>query len=116
MGDHFPALGVGKQWTPNTIKAWFSLLGNTMTHYHTDDPALVYGTDEVGCNPADGQKERVIGARKNGPQYQQRDGVRENITVIVTICADGTSTPPAVIFEGQAYQVLRKQNNPANAL
>lgn len=143
LGDQFSALGVGKQWTnrfvekysarvktswsstldtkrgravnPNTIKAWFTLLGDTMTHYHIDDAALVYGTDEVGCNPADGRKERVIGARKNGPQYQQRDGVRENITVIETICADGTSTPPAVIFKGQAYQVSWKQNNPANA-
>jgi hypothetical protein len=40
-----------------------------------------------------------------GPQYQQGDGDRENITVLVTICEDGESTPPAVIFKGNAYQV-----------
>jgi hypothetical protein len=74
-----------------------------------------YGSDEIGCNPAEGRKERVMGSRKPGPQYQQRDGNRENVTVIVTICADGTSTPPAVIFKGQGYQVKWKQNNPADA-
>jgi len=56
-----------------------------------------------------------MGARKAGPQYPQRGGNRENITVIVTICADGTTTPPAVIFKGQAFQVKWKQDNPANA-
>jgi hypothetical protein len=47
--------------------------------------------------------------------YQQRGGTRENITIIVTICADGTSTPPAVIFKGNAYQVKWGENNPLNA-
>lgn len=143
LGDKFPALGVGKQWTnrfvekystriktswsttldtkrgravnPNTVDAWFSLLGDTMTHYEIKDPAQIHGTDEIGVNPAEGRTEKVIGARKKGPQYQQRDGTRENITVIVTICADGTATPPAVIFKGNAYQVSWKQDNPADA-
>ena len=52
-----------------------------------------------------GEHEHVFGARKKAAPYQQRGGTRENITVIVTICADGTSTPPAVIFKGNAYQV-----------
>jgi hypothetical protein len=56
-----------------------------------------------------------MGGQKKGPQYQQIGGDHENITVIVTICADGTSTPPAVIFMGKGYQVNWKQDNPANA-
>ena len=39
----------------------------------------------------------------------------ENITVIVTICADGTSLPPAVLFKGQAFQVKWAQDNPTKA-
>ena len=46
----------------------------------------------------------VFGARQKAAPYQQRSGTRENITVIVTICADGTSMPLAVIFKGKAYQ------------
>jgi hypothetical protein len=142
LGDKFPQLGVGKQWSnrfiekysdsikmswstpleskrgravnPHTARAWFSLLEKTVTDYKVEEECT-YGTDEVGCNPAEGQKERVMEGWKSGPQYQQRDGDRENITVIVTVCADGTSTPPAVIFKGQGFQVKWKQNNPANA-
>ncbi|KIJ17303.1 hypothetical protein PAXINDRAFT_162195 [Paxillus involutus ATCC 200175] len=58
-----------------------------------------YGVDEMGCQPAGGEREYVIGAWKTGPQYQQRSGSRENITNIVTICTDGTATSPAVIFK-----------------
>ena len=50
-----------------------------------------------------GQKEHVMGGHKPGPQYQQHDGNWENITIIVTFCTDGTSTPPAMIFKGKGY-------------
>lgn len=69
----------------------------------------------MGIQAQAGERERVFGARKAAPQYQQRDGTRENITVLVTICADGTSQAPAVIFKGSAYQVKWQQNNPLNA-
>lgn len=142
LDKHFLALGVGKQWThrfvekhsnhikmswstpletkrgravnPHTIKAWFDILHETVEKYGiTAD--ITFGSDEIGSSPADGRKERVMGSRKPAPQYQQRDGSRENITVIVTICADGTAIPPAVILKGQCYQVKWKQDNPAHA-
>ena len=40
---------------------------------------------------------------------------RENITVVVSIAADGSSIPPAVIFKGQAFLPQWKQDNPLNA-
>lgn len=142
LGDEFPALGVGKKWTqrfiekysrdikmswstpleskrgravnPHTMSAYFALLKDTITKYSiTED--CTYGTDEIGCTPSEGQKERVMGGRKAGPQYQQQGGDRENTTVIVTVCADGTSIPPAVIFKGKGFQVKWKQDNPSNA-
>ena len=57
-----------------------------------------------------------MGGHKVGPQYQQQGGDCENTTVIVTVCTDGTSMPPAVIFKGKGYQVKWKQGNPANAM
>jgi hypothetical protein len=55
-----------------------------------------------------------MGGHKPGPQYQQGYGNQENITVIVTVCADGTSTPPSMISKGKGYQTKWKQDNPAN--
>ena len=75
-----------------------------------------YGSDEVGIQAQGGaEREYVFGPRTKAAPYQQRSGTRENITTIVTICADGTSTPPAVIFKGSAYQVKWGESNPLNA-
>lgn len=104
----------GRAVNENTIAAWFGLLKGTKDEFDIEKECT-YGTDEIGVNSSEGRKERVMGSRKPGPQYQQRDGIRENITVIVTVCADGTTTPPAVIYKGQGYQVKWKQDNPANA-
>ncbi|THU81345.1 hypothetical protein K435DRAFT_785051 [Dendrothele bispora CBS 962.96] len=79
------------------------------------DPELVYGCDEVGFMPSRGSKRRVIGARNRSIQHQQGDGGRENTTVIVTICADGTATKPTVIFKGSAFNLNWNQENPAQA-
>ncbi|KZP28033.1 CENP-B protein, partial [Athelia psychrophila] len=75
-----------------------------------------YGVDETGIQPGGGTRERVIGTKGKKVQHQQRDGNRENITVIVSICADGTSLPPAVIFKGLAFQLKWEQDNPLNAV
>jgi hypothetical protein len=143
LGAEFPAKGVGLNWTyrfsqkyaerikisrsrpledkrgravnPHTNKAWWKLLGETIDKYNIT-PCNIYGTDEVGIQTqGGGEREHVFGPRTKAAPYQQRSGTRENITVIVTICADGTTTPPAVIFKGSAYQVSWGENNPFNA-
>jgi hypothetical protein len=64
----------------------------------------------------DGECECVATSQDHaGPQYQQHAGTRENTTVLMTICADGTALPPAVVFKGQAYQVSWGDDNPLNA-
>ncbi|SJL16830.1 uncharacterized protein ARMOST_20359 [Armillaria ostoyae] len=132
LGDHFLIGGVGKKWThrflekysdrikmtwstpleekqgcavnPHTNEAWFTMLGEVIKKYDIAEE-LTYRTDEIGCSESTGQRDRVMGAHDRRPHYQQIGGSRENIMIIVTICADGTSTPPAVIFKGRAYQV-----------
>jgi hypothetical protein len=144
LGNTFPAKGVGENWTyrfsqrngerikmsrsrpledkrgrganPHTNKAWWTLLGPDTIEKFNIKPQNMYGSDEVGVQAqGGGEREHVFGARKKAAPYQQRGGTRENITVIVTICADGTSTPPAVIFKGSAYQVKWGDDNPLNA-
>lgn len=105
----------GRAANPHTNDAWWKLLGETITKYNIK-PENIYGSDEVGIQAqGGGEREYVFGARRKGTPYQQRAGTRDNITVIVTICADGTSTPPAVIFKGNAYQVKWGEDNPLNA-
>ena len=77
---------------------------------------LIWGTDETGIQQGLGTRQRIIGPTGKKVQHQQRSGDRENITVIVTICADGTSLPPAVIFKGESFQTSWRQDNPLNAL
>ncbi|THU76725.1 DDE-domain-containing protein [Dendrothele bispora CBS 962.96] len=78
-------------------------------------PELIYGADETGLQQGIGMSKHVIAGAGNSVQHQQRSGNQGNITVLRTICADGTSLPPAVIFKGEGYQVKWKQDNPLNA-
>jgi hypothetical protein len=78
-------------------------------------PELMYAGDETGIQEGIGLKERVYGDSTKKFQHQQRSGGQENITVIVTICADGTSLPPAVIFKGENFQTSWQQSNPLRA-
>ena len=143
LGNKFPKNGVGLNWTyrfsqrnserikivrsqpledkhgraanPYTNAAWYKMVEDTLEKYSIK-PHNIYGSDEVGIQTqGGGEREHVFGAHKKAAPYQQHGGTRENITVIVTICADGTSTPPAVIFKGNAYQVKWGDNNPLNA-
>jgi len=143
LGAAFPVKGVGVNWTyrfskkyaerikiarsrpledkrgratnPHNNEAWWKLLGDMIKNYKIKQENT-YGSDEVGIQAqGGGEHEYVFGPRTKAAPYQQRSGTRENITTIVTICADGTSTPPAVIFKGSAYQVKWGENNPLNA-
>jgi hypothetical protein len=42
--------------------------------------------------------------------------VIENITILRTICADGTIPPPAAIFKERSFQTKWKQDNLADAM
>jgi len=100
---------------PVTNDVYYGLLSDIREETEDDSEIpdeLVYATDETGIQGGIGSKERVIGPKGQHIQHQQQSGTWENITVIVTICADGTSIPPAIIFKGEGFQVAWKQNNP----
>ena len=108
----------GQAVNPNTHAAYIDILKTILTTGDNGNPIApecTHAQDETGFTPSSGEKERVIGGKGKSIQHQARNGTKENITVMVTICADGSAIPPAVIFKGQAYQVNWKQNNPANA-
>ena len=103
---------------PVTKADYFAKLKGVIEGEEGEEPIpaeLIYGVDKTGIQEGIGMKERVYGDSKKNFQHQQRSGGRENITVIVTICADGTSVPPAVIFKGENFQTSWKQDNPLHA-
>ncbi|EIW86302.1 DDE-domain-containing protein [Coniophora puteana RWD-64-598 SS2] len=87
-----------------THAVWMELLGNTIRE-HNITKKLIYGSDKVGFNPALSGCACAIGICGAGGVYQQQAGKRETITVIATICADGTLLPPAVIFKDKDIRV-----------
>lgn len=80
-------------------------------------PECTYAMDEAGFVPfMEAGFECVIGAKGKKIQHKQRGGIRETITVLLTICADGTALSPVVIFKGSGYLVKwLTQDNPAGA-
>jgi hypothetical protein len=105
----------GRAVNPHANAHYWKELEGAYKQYKFKQKAI-FGSDEVSVLAHGSERERVITSRnQKGPQYQQRAGTRENTTVIVTICADGTSIPPTVIFKGAAYQVGWGEDNPLNA-
>ncbi|KAG8712307.1 hypothetical protein FRC09_020010 [Ceratobasidium sp. 395] len=104
----------GNAVNPTTVEAWFEVLGDAIEDFEIEEDTT-YGADETGVQGSSGNSERVIGPQGSKIVYQIRTGSRETITVIVTICADGTSLPPTVIFKGKHYLVKWDQDNPLNA-
>jgi hypothetical protein len=101
---------------PNTDAAWFEMLGKILHKYKIDNDCL-YGCDETGFQIGMVHRQYVIGGAGKKQQYKQKESdSRETITAVVTICADGTSISPLVIFKGKAFSVKWAENNPLKAL
>jgi hypothetical protein len=72
--------------------------------------------DESGFLPADQRKSKVVGARGTKTQHKQGGADQENVTAIVTICVDGTSLRPTIIFKGQGFTESWFSDNVLEAL
>ena len=71
--------------------------------------------DKSGFQPSHGGVEHVVGHRGAKGQHKVGSANRENVTVLATICADGTALEPTIIFKGQQFQSSWMKNNVLNA-
>ncbi|KAE9402187.1 hypothetical protein BT96DRAFT_780438, partial [Gymnopus androsaceus JB14] len=71
----------------------------------------MYGMDESGFLPSNQGCQRVLGRRGTKTQHKQGNANRENVTVIVTICGDGTTLKPTIIFKGKNFIVSISDNS-----
>ena len=99
---------------PEAKKAWFDLLENFVVKAGIRREDL-YGMDETGCPPSDQGTQRVVGGRGTKTQHKQGGADRENVTAIVTICADGTTLKPTIIFKGQNFMSKWGNDNVSQA-
>lgn len=88
---------------PEAVKHWFDLLEELVVKARIKKENI-YGMDESGFPSADQGRSRVIGARGTKVQHKQGGTSRENTTALVTICADGTSLQPTIVFKGKGFK------------
>ncbi|KAJ3566294.1 hypothetical protein NP233_g7094 [Leucocoprinus birnbaumii] len=99
---------------PNAVKSWFGLLKVHVVDAGTH-PADIYGMDESGFPTAYAGMDRVYVPQGTKVQHKRGGGDRENITAIVTICADGSTIRPLIIHKGKLVNSRWTDNNVANA-
>jgi hypothetical protein len=99
---------------PTVVGEYFSLLRETMEEYQIK-PENIYNMDEKGVQLSIGSRVAALVDRDQKSAYQLEDGNRELITIIETICADGTALQPSVIFQGAQRNLEWGRTNPCNA-
>lgn len=103
-----------KSLNPAAVKSWFDIVEEYVVKLGIL-PENIYGMDESGFPTANTGKTRVVGARGTKTQHKQGGADRENVTAIVTICADGSTVKPMIIYKGQNFRQKWNDNNIAEA-
>jgi len=71
--------------------------------------------DEKGVQLGLGKRVAAIVDWDQKAVYSVEDGDRELITIIETVCADGTALKPTVIFQGKRTNLAWGSDNPCGA-
>jgi len=99
---------------PEAVKSWYDIVEEFVIK-NGIAKENIYGMDESGFPTAYPGKERVVGERGTKTQHKQGGADRENVTVVVTICADGSTVRLLVIFKGKNMQSSWDNENVSNA-
>jgi hypothetical protein len=90
---------------------WFSLIASKIEQYGIE-AQNIYNMDEKGFLTGSLTKAKRIFTKQWFENQQLlgnvRDGSREWITIIATICADGTALPPSLIYKLRPKLVISK--------
>lgn len=103
-----------KSLNPEAVKAWFDLVEESVVKKGIKRENI-YGMDESGFPPSNQGRQRVLGRRGTKTQHKQGNANRENVTAIVTICGDGSTLKPTIIFKGKNFMSKWGQNNVSDA-
>ncbi|TFK17280.1 hypothetical protein FA15DRAFT_605398 [Coprinopsis marcescibilis] len=78
-------------------------------------PCNLYNMDEKGVQLGTGGSVVAIVDWDLWTVYNIEDGSHEHVTIVETICTDGTILPPSVIFQGKRMDETWGADNPCNA-
>jgi hypothetical protein len=88
---------------PKAIKEWFLMVQRAIEE-NGIQPEDIYNFDETGFAMGLISSQKVVTrAEYYGRRSILQPGNREWVTAVETICADGYSLPPCIIFKGQVY-------------
>lgn len=96
------------------VDKFFNMLTDVMKEFNIL-PENLYNMDEKGIQLGIGARVTAMIDRDQQTVYSIEDGNRELVTVIETICADGSVIHPSVIFQGQRRNSEWGRVNPCNA-
>jgi len=103
-----------KALNETTVKEFFDMIVDVIKEYNIL-PENIYNMDEKGIQLGIGARITAMIDRDQQTVYSLEDGNRELVTVIETICADGSILHPSVIFQGLRRNPEWGRNNPCNA-
>ena len=69
------------------------------------DAGQIFNCDETGFSGKDAVRVKVLAKKGKKRVYQQQVKFPGHTTVLSTVCADGTTLPPVVIFQGSCPDV-----------
>lgn len=87
--------------TPENVSHWFNEVYEPTVRSENIPPERQFQADEVGILLGKGWRTRVVGQSGKHVQHSQQSGNRELVTLLPTICGDGTHLVPTVIFKGK---------------
>jgi hypothetical protein len=96
------------------VSEFFNILKELVTEYGIL-PENTYNMDEKGIQLGVGKRTLVLVDRDQKTVQQVEDGSRELVTVIETVCADGTALRPCVIFKAKRRDLEWGRNNLCDA-
>jgi len=99
---------------PVVINEFYKMLGELMQE-HCFPAENIYNMDKKNIQLGIGKRVAALVDHDQKSVYQVEDGNRELVTIIKTVCADGTALHSSVIYQGIRWDLEWARNNPCNA-
>jgi hypothetical protein len=103
-----------KSLNKEAVSHWFQLVEERLVKRGIKKHNI-YGMDESGFPPSHTGMERVVGRRGSKIQHRAGSANRENVMALVTICADGSTLKPTIIFKGRNFMKSWGEDNLSQA-
>ena len=103
-----------QQLNPTVVGKYFKMIQGLIDEFHIE-PCNIYNMDEKGVQLGISDRIAAIIDRDQQSVYQIEDGNQDIITIIETVCANGSTLHPLVIFQGKRRNLEWGRDNPCNA-